>query len=74
MGFDIGDKLKLSDNKDYLISLMKNIDGKWYFLLLEHPELNSFKYVELVDSETLTEINDLETLEWLSKEFLELKN
>ncbi len=74
MDYEIGDLLTLSDGKDYAVSVRKIIDGKLYLLLLEEPDLKSFKYVEAIDDENLKEITDPETIQWISKEFLQLKN
>ena len=74
MDYEIGDVLTLSDGKDYAVSIRKIIDGTMYLLLLEDPNFESIKYVRVIDNENLSEIKDAETLHWLSKEFLELKN
>ena len=69
MEFEVGDTLTLEDNKDYVISKSKVIDDINYMLLIELPDYKSFRYVKLLNNESLEEINDIDIIEKLSELF-----
>ena len=70
MNFEIGTVLTLADDKDYVISQAKMIEGSYYMLLVEMPDYKSFKYVRLIDDNNLAELEDIELIEKISKEFI----
>lgn len=69
MKMDIGDVITLSDDKDYIITHKKEVDGKQYAFLIEMPDYGSFKFVEFVDDENLDVIEEPELVEKLLVEF-----
>lgn len=71
MRFEVGEVLTLADKKDYVISNAKTYEGAFYMLLIELPDYKSFKYVKLVDEETLSEIDDVDLVIKLSKVFIQ---
>ncbi len=70
MKFEIGTVLTLEDDKDYVISQTKMYKGSFYMLLVEMPDYKSFKYVRVIDEHNLAEIEDIELIEELSKQFV----
>ncbi len=70
MKFEIGTVLTLEDDKDYVISQAKMYNGSFYMLLVEMPDYKSFKYVRVIDDNNLAEIEDIELIEELSRQFI----
>ena len=69
MKMDIGEVITLGDDKDYVITHKKEIDGKQYAFLIEMPDYGSFKFVKFLDDENLETVEDSELIEKLLVEF-----
>ncbi len=69
MEFEVGDVLTLEDNKDYVVSQNKLVEGFYYMLLIELPDYKSFKFVKVIDNDNLEEIDDIDKVEELSAIF-----
>lgn len=69
MEFEVGDVLTLEDNKDYVVSQSKLVEGFYYMLLIELPDYKSFKFVKVIDNDNLEEIDDIDKVEELSAIF-----
>ena len=69
MKFEIGDVLTLADNNDYVVSQAKMENGILYMLLIELPDYKSFKFVKVINDDTLETIEDVEEVEKLSAMF-----
>ena len=65
MNLKVGEVLTLADEKDYVISASKMDEGSFYMLLVEMPDLKSFKFVKVIDEKNLEEIKDPDLIEKL---------
>lgn len=69
MNMDIGEVITLGDDKDYVITHKKEVNGIQYALLIEMPDYGSFKFVKFLDGENLEIVEDSELIEQLLVEF-----